>query len=90
MRIHGVATSRTCRPIGWWSSADVWAYLARHDLPVHPAYAMTLGGRLERDRIRVHSIGGEDGASFGRVEWEDRYYGDLTARLRGWTRARPH
>lgn len=90
MRIHGEATGRTCRPIGWWSSQDVWAYLARHDLPVHAAYAMSLGGRLVRDRIRVHSIGGEDGASFGRVEWEDRYYPEVVVGLRGWTRARPH
>lgn len=89
MRIHGEATGRTCRPIGWWSSLDVWAYLARHDLPVHAAYAMSLGGRLERDRIRVHSIGGEDGSSFGRIEWEDRYYPEETDGLRGWTRGRP-
>lgn len=92
MRWYGTMTSpdaATCRPIGHWSHAELWAYLHLHDLPVHPAYAMTYGGVLDRSRVRVHSFGGEDGAVEGRIEWEDHYYGDLTDRLRGVTRARP-
>jgi phosphoadenosine phosphosulfate reductase len=73
---HGHDTGRSCRPILWWPSAAVWAYLARHDLPVHPAYAMTRGGALSRDRVRVHSIGGVSGVAHGRREWEAAYYPD--------------
>src|SRR5690606_35561412 len=72
-----------------WGDAELWAYLKLHDLPIHPAYAMTMGGTLDRSRIRVHSFGGEDGAINGRLAWEDHYYGDITARLEGVTRARP-
>lgn len=89
MRWHGVATKRVCRPIIGWGDAELWAYLKLHDLPIHPAYAMTMGGTLDRSRIRVHSFGGEDGAINGRLAWEDHYYGDITARLEGVTRARP-
>lgn len=71
---HGHTTRRTCRPIIDWPSRLVWAYLARHDLPIHPAYAMTYGGVLSRDRIRVHSLGGTMGAGAGRLQWEDAYY----------------
>lgn len=71
---HGVATERSCRPILRWTAADVFAYLARHDLPVHPAYACTFGGALDRGRVRVGPIGGERGAGRGRAEWERRYY----------------
>lgn len=74
MRSHGVATARTCAPIGWWSGADVFAYLHRHSLPVHPAYAMTHGGVLDRARVRVASLGGERGTGKGRREWERAYY----------------
>lgn len=74
MRRNGTASASTCRPIGWWSAADVFGYLARHDLPVHPAYACTMGGAYDRDRIRVGTIGGRCGTGRGRTEWERRYY----------------
>lgn len=74
MRSLGTASDRTCAPIGWWSTADVFAYLHAHDLPVHPAYAMTGGGLWQRDRVRVASIGGERGRGHGRADWEARYY----------------
>lgn len=74
MRAYGVATSRTCAPIGHWSARDVFAYLYAHDLPVHPAYAMSMGGALDRDRIRVASLGGQRGTGTGRAEWERTYY----------------
>lgn len=74
--VHGVATERVCRPILHWPTAEVFAYLLRHDLPIHPAYAMSDGGRLDIERLRVASIGGRRGAGAGRREWERRYYGD--------------
>lgn len=75
MRRYGVATADTCAPIGWWSARDVYAYLWQYRLPVHPAYACTMGGLLDRDRIRVASLGGQRGTGHGRAEWERRYYG---------------
>lgn len=74
--VHGISTAHVCRPILHWSTADVFAYLLRHDLPIHPAYAQTMGGRLDIERLRVASIGGERGSSSGRRYWEQAYYGD--------------
>ena len=79
--VHGTATATSCRPILDWSAADVFAYLAHHRLPVHPAYAMTGGGRWDRGRIRVASLGGRRGDGVGRAEWEREYYGDVLRRL---------
>lgn len=70
------------RPIGWWDATDVFAYLAAHDLPVHPAYAQSFGGRLDRQWIRVGSLGGVRGADRGRSEWEIAYYPDVFRRYR--------
>lgn len=72
-----------CAPLIGWSAADVWAYLADRDLPVHPAYAMTLEGALDRDRLRVSSIGGRRGTGMGRRHWEEAYYPDVLALAEG-------
>lgn len=77
----GEATDNTCAPIGWWTGDDVFAYLHLNGLPVHPAYACTLGGQLDRRRIRVASLGGKRGDGMGRAEWERRYYSDALSRL---------
>lgn len=81
MRRWGTTTIRTCAPIGWWTHADVFGYLAHHDLPVHPAYAMLGGGRYPRERLRVASLGGRRGDGYGRAEWEREYYGTALRRL---------
>lgn len=75
MLYHGVSTRRTCAPIGYWTTDDVYAYLAKYDLPIHPAYGCLWGGIYDRNRLRVGTIGGKGGAEFGRREWERRYYG---------------
>jgi len=72
--IHGVMTERTCAPITRWRGVDVFAYLHRAGLPIHPAYGCTLGGQIERERVRVASLGGSRGTEFGRREWEWAYY----------------
>lgn len=74
VRRFGVATDRACAPLSRWSGAEVFAYLALHDLPIHPAYAMSLGGSLDRERLRVSSLGGKRGTGTGRAEWERTYY----------------
>lgn len=76
MMTHGEASRNTCAPIGWWTGADVFAHLHRHRLPVHPAYAMSMGGTLDRERLRVSSLGGGRGTGFGRRQWESTYYRD--------------
>jgi len=78
---HGFSTENTCAPLGWWSVADVFGYLAKHNLPVHPTYGMLGGGRWRRESLRVDEIGGLRGTEFGRAEWEREYYGDVVRRL---------
>lgn len=74
MMASGTDTKYTCAPIGWWKTEHVFAFLQKHDLPVHPAYAMTGGGRWDRNRLRVASIGGSRGSALGRTVWEKTYY----------------
>lgn len=79
---RGTTTTRTCRPIGRWTAVQVFAYLAGHDLPVHPAYAASYGGRLDRRWLRVHPLRSKPparSAVYGRDmdSWEDRYFPSL-------------
>jgi phosphoadenosine phosphosulfate reductase len=100
LRWHGEATVRSCRPIIKWRCADhVFPYLDRHDLPIHPAYGMSVGGFHDRRWLRVHALGCEHpGLSAARGDdpwaWEDRYYGDVldaarSAREGMWARTSP-
>lgn len=82
MMTHGVNSGRTCAPIGWWTAVDVFAYLFAFGLPVHPAYACSMSGLLDRAKLRVASLGGQRGTGWGRAEWERRYYGQEIAALR--------
>lgn len=70
----------SCWPICWWTTSDVFGWIAYHDLPLHPAYGMTGGGRWNREHLRVSTIGGPKGNQFGRAEWEREYYGDVLRR----------
>lgn len=79
--VHGESSPNGCAPITRWSAQDVFAYLASHDLPVHPAYAMLGGGRWPRERLRVAEIGDTHGTGSGRREWEQEYYVDIIRKL---------
>ena len=79
--LHGVSSLRTCAPITRWGAREVFLYLRLHDLPVHPAYAMSRGGLLDRAWLRVASLGGKRGTGHGRREWERHYYGPELAAL---------
>lgn len=77
----GLNTKNACAPIGKWTTNDVFCYLAKNDLPVHPVYAMNGGGRWNRERLRVAEIGDIHGTGGGRRQWEQEYYGDVLARM---------
>lgn len=91
---RGANTAMSCRPIGTWSAVDVFAYLHREELPVHPVYAMSRGGWDDRRWLRVHPLMTEAPAAVAArggdpAAWEDTYYPDvctaaLTARAHLW------
>jgi len=87
--VHGYATEHSIRPILRWRVADVWAWIARRDLPAHPVYAMTGGGVWPREWLRVGGLLDFDqvhsmGTGLGRAEWERRYYGGVA--VESWLR----
>lgn len=69
----GTTTRFTCAPLTAWTGDDVFAYLAREGLPVHPTYACTMGGKLDRRRLRVATLGGSRGGGH-RTAHELLYY----------------
>ena len=77
MMVHGVESKVSLLPIGFWKTADVFAYLSKYDLPIHPAYACLGGGRWDRSRLRVAEIGDTNGSGLGRTEWEMEYYPEV-------------
>lgn len=81
IRVWGSASPNACAPLGLWRTEHVFAFLAQHDLPVHPAYACLGGGRWNRAHIRVDELGGLRGESFGRTEWEKEYYASECRRI---------
>jgi hypothetical protein len=38
---------------------------------------MSMGGTIDRNHIRVSSVGGKRGSNMGRAEWEKLYYPDI-------------
>ena len=77
----GCETRASFAPFRFFRVADIFAYMSMFDLPIHPNYAMVGGGRWDRNRIRVTSIGNREGTGHGRAEWEREYYGDVLARI---------
>jgi phosphoadenosine phosphosulfate reductase len=80
-RRWGVSTLVSCRPLLWWTAADLFACLTFFWLPVHPNYAMLGGGRWRREHLRTAPVGGKRGDQFGRAEWEREYYSDVLNRV---------
>ena len=74
MLSYGVESKVSLLPIGYWKTSDVFAYLSKYDLPIHPAYACLGGGRWDRMHLRVAEIGDTNGSGMGRTEWESEYY----------------
>ena len=80
-RMYGAETEYSFAPFRYITAQDIFAYLWANDLPVHPNYAMTGGGRWDKYRIRVAAIGNPEGDGIGRAEWEREYYSDVLNRL---------
>ena len=78
---YGAETKNSFAPFRYMDVYDIFAYLAEHDLPTHPNYAMLGGGRWDKYRIRVAMIGHKEGDGIGRAEWEREYYPDVLNRL---------
>lgn len=88
-RVRGIRMARwgrssvnTCAPLGYWKMNEIFSYLTVFDLPIHPVYAMSLGGQMRRRELRVCSLGCTPGDAVGRSEWEARYYPDIIRKLR--------
>jgi phosphoadenosine phosphosulfate reductase len=73
---NGTVSATTCRPLAHWTGMDVFAYLLKNELPIHPAYGYTMDGMLDPTRLRVDTLGCRYGDGMGRREWEWRYYGE--------------
>jgi phosphoadenosine phosphosulfate reductase len=82
-RFYGTETEYSFAPFRYMTVYDIFAYLWKHDLPVHPNYAMTGGGRWDKYKIRVAAVGNREGDGMGRTEWEREYYGDVLNRMGG-------
>lgn len=80
-RIHGETTKRTCAPISTWSGDDVFTYLRLRNLPVHPVYAMSFGGMIPRERLRVAHLTLKHAEEFDRRGWERAYYRDVLEQI---------
>jgi len=79
---YGPETENSFAPFRAMTAQDIFAYLWKHDLPVHPNYAMTGGGRWDKYRIRVAAVGNSEGDGMGRAEWEREYYADILNRVK--------
>jgi len=69
------------RPIWDWTTTDVWAYIARHRLPVNPVYAKLrqLGVPAQQHRLSHLIDGGH--LDRGRVTWLRRGWPALFEQL---------
>jgi phosphoadenosine phosphosulfate reductase len=60
--------------------ADIFGYMYENNLPIHPNYAMTINGLIDRNRLRVAAIGNNEGDGMFRKLWEKTYYQDILNR----------
>ena len=64
-------------PIWDWKTPDVWAYLARHQLPVNPVYAKLRRLGAPEHMLRVSHMLDGNRLEEGRVTWLRRGWPDL-------------
>lgn len=72
-----------CNPLAWWSSKDVWAYIASHRIPYNRRiYDAETHGQT-RETIRNTSWLSTDGAEDGRIAWLAFHFPEEYALLAG-------
>ena len=64
-------------PIWDWKTPDVWAYLARHQLPVNPVYAKLRRLGAPEDMLRISHMLDGSRLEEGRVTWLRRGWPDI-------------
>ena len=77
----GLESVNSFAPFRYFTVKDIFAYLYKYDLPVHPNYAMLGAGRWDKYNLRVAAIGNKEGDGMGRTEWEREYYPDILAKV---------
>lgn len=55
-----------CQPLAYWSTADIWAYIASRGLPYNAAYDRMAEAGVDRESQRVATLLGERGSGWGR------------------------
>lgn len=60
-------------PLGWWTAADVWAYIVERALPYHPMYDCETHG-MTRETLRNAGWLSTAGAERGRIAWLRAHY----------------
>lgn len=55
-----------CQPLAYWSTADIWAYIASRDIPYNAAYDRMAEAHVDRESQRVATLLGERGSGWGR------------------------
>ena len=63
----------TAWPVGWWKSADVWAYIASRDLPYHRMYDCETHGWT---RHTIRNAGWLTTNDPGRIPWLRAHFPD--------------
>ena len=74
-KLYGEETKDSVRPLLKWSQNDIFAYLKKHDVPVHPYYACLDSGRFKREQIRVGTLYGVLANTFTIRQEFERIYG---------------
>jgi len=69
---NNIASNNRISPIAHWTTQDIFSYLAKNNLPIHPNYAMLGAGKYNRNKIRVGPL--SLASQFGNKEWEQEYY----------------
>lgn len=70
-----------CCPILHWNIKDVFAYLIKENLPIHPHYLMDSQRPIEERRVGSFISSRNRGAALGRFVWIRQQYPELFAEL---------
>jgi phosphoadenosine phosphosulfate reductase len=79
LKTYGIISKNRCSPLAFWKNKDIFAYLVKYNLPIHPNYAMLGNGRYKRERIRTGPL--FMASQYGNETWEKEYYRDELNKL---------